>query len=83
MDGVHQDGEEGAEEDEENRGFVGDAEPDDGERDPGDRRDGAEDLERGFGEGFEQARPADTDAEADADVGLAHVRVDPGHDVLP
>ncbi|MHC2193989.1 hypothetical protein ACVJF1_006622 [Bradyrhizobium diazoefficiens] len=60
-------GKEGAEEDEKDRGLVGDAEPDDRQRNPGHRRDRPQHLQRRLQRLLEQARPADRDAGENAE----------------
>src|SRR5207244_9293140 len=66
MDGIHQDGKERSEKYQEDRRLVGDAEPDDGERYPGDRWNGPQHLQRGFEGLLEDTGPADGDAGQDA-----------------
>ena len=59
VDGGEQQREEAAEKDQKDGGEVADAEPQDGDRNPGQRRDGAKDLNQGIERHFCAAIPAD------------------------
>eukprot|EP01022_Parablepharisma_sp_SALTPOND_P005414 TRINITY_DN1223_c0_g3_i1.p1 TRINITY_DN1223_c0_g3~~TRINITY_DN1223_c0_g3_i1.p1 ORF type:complete len:1108 (+),score=353.08 TRINITY_DN1223_c0_g3_i1:2794-6117(+) len=66
MHGVHQDGEESPQEHQEDGRLVGDAEPDDGQRDPRHRRHRSQHLHGGLDGTLDPAPPADGHAQGDA-----------------
>src|ERR1700730_14635345 len=95
-DGVHQHGEEGAQRDEEEGGRVAQPEPEDGERDVGDGRDGAQELDDRVEQLVDAVARAHPDAEGQGEPGPDHethpypqqgrhrvARQLPGNQVLP